>query len=137
MELQNLIIGLTGVIFLVFYLAQSVKTKLYRKQAVKTEGVVTDLVIGGHTRPLCYHPIVKFKLTDGFYVSHQNSFGSSPSLFKQGEIVELLYLPENPAEFIILSKNPQKFYVIFLILGLLTFGYFLFNLVNELLMIGK
>jgi hypothetical protein len=32
-----------------------------------------------------------------------------------GEIVELLYLPENPGEFIILSKNPQKFNVIFLI----------------------
>ena len=133
MEFQNLIIGLTGVIFLVFYIVQRDKTKHYRKHAIKTQGVVTYLVLARSSRrPNCFHPVVEFKLADGLEVSHENSFGSTPALFKKGEIVELLYLPEDPGEFIILSKNPQKFYVIFLVIGLLTFGYFLFNLVNEL-----
>jgi hypothetical protein len=138
MEFQNLMIGLIGIFFLIFYIAQRDKTKHYRKHAIKTQGVVTDLVLARSSRrPNCYHPIVEFKLADGLEVSHENSFGSTPPLFKKGEIVELLYLPEKPGDFIILSKNPQKFYVIFLIIGLLAFGYFLFNLTNEFLKMGK
>jgi len=134
MELQNLIIGLIGIVFLLIYLIQRDKLKRYRKQGIKTQGIVIDLVIDGQNR--MYYPVVKFTLVDGYHVLHQSSFGSRPALYKAGETIELLYIPEKPSEFIILGKYSEKLYVLFLIIGLMTFGYFIFNLANDLCISG-
>lgn len=127
MEYESLFIGLIGVIFLIVCLIQHDKLKLYRKQGVKTQGRVLELANEGRM----YHPVVRFTLTDGYHVTHKSSFGSRPSLFKEGETVELLYLPEKPEDFIIISKNAEKLYIVLLVFGLAAFGYFLFNLVRD------
>ncbi len=129
MELQSLIVGILGIVCLLAYLTQRDKLKHYRKRGVKTQGIVIDLVASGRNRMYC--PIVRFTLADGDHVQHKSSSGSNPALFKTGETIELLYLPEEPSEFIITSKHSEKFYVLFLIIGLLAFGYFMFNLVKD------
>lgn len=134
MELQSFIFGLIGIASLLIYLNQRDKLKNYRKRGIKTQGVVTELVVSGRNR--MYHPMVRFTLTDGYHVVHQSSSGSSPALFKAGETVELLYLPEEPSEFIIIGKHSEKFHVLFLIIGLLAFGYFMFNIVKYFHVVG-
>ncbi|HKG06993.1 MAG TPA: DUF3592 domain-containing protein [Pedobacter sp.] len=129
MEYKSLFVGLIGIIFLIIYLVQRDKLKLYRKLGVKTQGTVTDLIAEGRNR--MYHPVVRFTLADGYHVNHKSSFGSRPSLFTEGEAVELLYLPEKPEEFIIISKNSEKLHIVFMIIGVLAFGYFLFTLVKD------
>ena len=129
MELQSLIIGVIGIISLLTYLSQRDKLKHYTKRGIKVEGIVTDLVASDRNR--MYHPIVRFTLADGYHVEHKSSSGSNPPLFKIGDSVELLYLPEEPSEFIAISKHSEKFYVLFLIIGLLAFGYFIFSLVKD------
>lgn len=131
MELQPLIIGLIGIVFLLVYLTQRDKLKLYRKRGIKTQGIVIDLVASGRNR--MYYPMVRFTLPDGYHEVHQSSFGSNPALFKAGEIVELLYLSEEPSKFVIIGKHSEKSHVLFLVIGLLAFGYFMFNLAKELL----
>jgi len=129
MEYESLFVGLIGIIFLIIYLLQKDKLKLYRKLGIKTQGRVTDLIVEGRNR--MYHPVVRFTLADGYHVNHKSSFGSRPSLFKEGETVELLHLPEKPEDFIIISKNSERLHIVFMIIGLLAFGYFLFNLIKD------
>lgn len=129
MEYESLFVGLIGIIFLIIYLLQKDKLKLYRKLGIKTQGRVTDLIVEGRNR--MYHPVVRFTLADGYHVNHKSSFGSRPPLFKEGETVELLYLPEKPEDFIIISKNSERLHIVFMMIGLLAFGYFLFNLIKD------
>jgi len=77
MELQSIIAGILGIVFLLAYLTQRDKLKHYRKRGVKVKGIVIDLVASGKDRMYC--PIVRFTLADGYHVEHKSSSGSNPA----------------------------------------------------------
>jgi len=76
-----------------------------------------------------YYPNIQFSLPSGRITQFSSDTGSKPPVFRQGDVVEVVYEPENPGEFAILGEN-KLLLTIFSIIGytLLFFGGFIFVL---------
>jgi len=130
MDNLNLLLGLSGLIFIIFYIARYKKSKDYQKNGIRTQGTVVEVSLFYDSRQeRYYYPIVKYALQDGTWVTEKYSDGSYPSLFKKGEQVELIYKQEDPSSYIIISKT-KHVDKIFLIIGVLAILFFLYHLIK-------
>jgi hypothetical protein len=73
------------------------RSKNLLANGIKTEGTVIDLIgrrgsKGGTT----YTPQVGFKAMDGREITFMGHVGSNPPSFQVGQIVPVVYLPNNP-----------------------------------------
>lgn len=74
-----------------------------------------------------YTPVVHYTTHSGKSVSFRSSYSSSPPAYDIGEIVEVIYNPQNPEKAVIKGEG-QWFRIIFMIVGgiVIIFGISLF-----------
>ncbi len=68
----------------------------FAANALKVRGVVIELVKDDSGDGLIYRPLVRFIDLSGIEQNFQGQVGSNPSAFKVGELVKVLYHPEQP-----------------------------------------
>jgi len=100
-----------------FGLFRVFRRKQYKRSGIRVDGVVTDVVMDGRN----YYPIVRYETLDGVEVEDEYSLGTSPSAFKKGEHVAVLYKPENCKKFIIDNKKSEYIEFGIIAIGLLVF----------------
>ncbi|PYF74063.1 DUF3592 domain-containing protein [Pedobacter nutrimenti] len=126
MENNFVVFAVIGLALILMYFIRYRKRKDYQLNAIKTTGVVVDVVVEFKGVGRFYYPIVSFTLNDGTWVREKYSDGSTPSLFKKGEQVELLYKSDDPASFMIVNDKSNYFDKILLAIGVIIILYSLF-----------
>ena len=93
---------LVGVGFLIAAIALFVNKRTYLKDAISTEGTVTELIRtrsrskSSSSTSTTYRPVVEFKTKDGSIVEFTSSTGSNPPSYSRGESVGIYYDEEFP-----------------------------------------
>lgn len=96
--MESKIVGLV-VTFLIFMYGVHMlySRRKYKKIGVKTKGIISSIV-----RELnVSYPIVVFKTQDGREIIKRYSIGTNMPIFAKGEVVDVLYLQDNPEHYII------------------------------------
>ncbi|RYF15383.1 MAG: DUF3592 domain-containing protein [Flavobacteriales bacterium] len=95
---------LAGVIFMIIGLLRILKGRNLTKIGISVKGKVVRIVSGkGNAR--VFYPIVQFLTEQGKSFEEMSSFGTYPSLYKKGDMVDIMYDPVKPVQFVILSKK--------------------------------
>ena len=89
--------GLVGIGMLVGGIFFFISTKQFVRTALRTQGTVVDLILrknedGRYT----YAPKVTFTANNGDQYTFVSGASANPPAFDRGEIIEVLYLAENP-----------------------------------------
>jgi len=87
------VIGL-GMLVGSFFLYQN--TMEFLAAAVKTDGVVVDLVRSRSSDSTTYAPTIRFKTTNGTMIEFTSSTSSNPPSYSRGELVAIIYLADDP-----------------------------------------
>lgn len=123
-----LLIG--GFIIILIAINRYSKFSQYKKEGVKTKAKIIDLeeVWTIRQRVAMWHPLVRFTLHNGDWFTGRYVDGQNPAAFKKGQDVEVLYLEDEPDQFIIVK--PRKIYleVVILLVGVLVILMGLFKL---------
>jgi len=109
---------------------------LFRQGAIQVQGEVIDLSENCDDDGCTYSPIVQFTTTQDEIVYYHSTYGSYPSEFEIGEVVNIQYKSDNPEKAMI-SGEGGLFRFIFMGVGGIIFlvGLILFalNLKNSIL----
>ena len=123
-----LLIG--GLIIILIAINRYNKFSQYKKEGIKTKAKIIDLeeVWTIRQRVAMWHPLVRFTLQNGDWFTGRYTDGQSPAAFQKGQDVEVLYLEDEPGQFIIVK--PRKIYleVVILLVGVLVILMGLFKL---------
>lgn len=98
----NLIILLTGFIFIAVALFIFVRTIKYETNGVKTDAVITDITTRYSGSDEEYDVYVEFYVEGVRYAGKLNSYESS---FYEGKSIVIYYMPDNPNDFVHGSHN--------------------------------
>ena len=98
-----------GTVLITLAIISSLKTQSFMAPAVKTEGVVTDLIatLSSRTsstgttsiagRSYVYAPVVQFQTNNGKSITFESSVSSNPPDYAVGDSVQVLYIEDNPS----------------------------------------
>lgn len=93
-----------GGIFAVAGLRGVLHWNSFRRRAVTCTGLVTEIRAKAESRGsdatnrTIYYPVLAFRTVDGKEVQTQAQNGSSPTLLKEGQQVNVLYDPKDPTQ---------------------------------------
>lgn len=102
----------------------------YQKNGVRTKGIVEDLIKEyekGDTN-YSYYPVIYYTTNEGREIQKKYDLGTNPASYKIKQEVEVIYLPENPLEYIINDARSRYIYYAFAVVGILLFLMSLFFL---------
>jgi len=112
---ENLLLLIVGLVVTSIGLFKYRQRILYRQTGIQVEGHVIDLIStrGG------YFPVISFKTLTGSEITERYSAGSRPAAYQRGELVQVMYLEENPKFFILAGKKSANREMLWLVLGIL------------------
>jgi hypothetical protein len=134
---SNLIVGviftLLGGLFVLIGLFLFIRTRMFISRAQEVKGTVIHMVYrhsseGGGG----YSPVYQFRAINGQMVEIQDSLSSNPPMFHEGQVIDVLYDPENPQKARI--KKWMNLYFVPILLGGLGF---IFGGVGVVLLIAQ
>ena len=122
---------ITAIIFIVISIAAILGGVYIRYQClfilrtgVETEGIVYDTENTTFNNSAISFPVIRFITHKSEWITETYKIGGFPGFYKQGKKVKIVYLPDEPKKFIIISKLTQLvpllitfFGLIFLIIG--------------------
>jgi hypothetical protein len=112
---------LIGLIFTAVGAWLFVDAVMFRKTAVKADGVVVGMVESSD-RDNSYYPVVEFTSPEGIAVRFKYNVSSSPPMFEVGEKVRVIFDPKRPGDVTIDSWLSWLLQGIFLFIGLIFLG---------------
>ena len=112
----GVVFGLVGGLLAVIGIFLFIRTRMFISKAQEVKGTVIRMVYshsseGGGG----YSPVYQFRTITGQTVEVQDSLSSNPPMFHEGQIVDVLYDPENPYKARI--KKWMNLYFVSLLLG--------------------
>lgn len=110
-----------------FGLFKFFRRKQYKRSGIRVDAIVSDVVMSGRN----YYPIVRYETLDGIEVEEEYSLGTSPSAFKKGERIAVLYKQDNCKKFIIDHKKSEYIEYAIIAIGALVFMIFGFYLMDS------
>lgn len=130
-EYQTFGFLLAGIILMLIAYVKLRDFSKYQKNGVRTKGVVEDLIKEyekGDTN-YSYYPVIYYKTNEGREIQKKYDLGTNPASYKIKQEVEVIYLPENPLEYIINDARSRYIYYAFAVVGMLLFlmGLFFLN----------
>ncbi|OQB24220.1 MAG: hypothetical protein BWY11_01294 [Firmicutes bacterium ADurb.Bin182] len=123
------IIGLAFIGLGVFLLNNSLKLV---QNGIKTEATVIDYRRDTSGNNVTYKPVVEFKLTSGETIQSIDDLGSSNRQFTKGQKVQIIYMEDDPDNFVINSFfRVYGFPCIFIVAGGLALILITGNLIKQ------
>lgn len=87
-----------GCLMLAFAVLVLINTKRFIAGAASTQGTVVELIEKRDSDGSTYKPVVRYQAPDGRVITYTASFSSNPPAYDVGEIVEVLYAPDDPQD---------------------------------------
>ena len=107
---------LFGLLFFLVGSGMTMHQRTLEKQGIEAQGTVVGLQENYDSDGSTYAPIVQFKTADGQSVEFVSTYFSSPSAYKVGESVIVVYPPNDPGRTVI-KGDGQLLHVIFMLAG--------------------
>lgn len=96
----DLIIGivfpLVGLLLVMIGLFIFVRTRMFIGKSQEVKGTVVRMVYSSSSDGGGYAPVYRFKTIEGTSVEASDNLHSNPPQFKEGQVVDVLYDPQNP-----------------------------------------
>lgn len=89
---------IVGVIFLVIGLKMYSHQQNFSKTGIAAEATVINIVSHKSSDSVTYRPEVEFQTKTGETVQVVHSMGTNPPKYKKGDVVDIIYSPDNPYE---------------------------------------
>lgn len=119
---SNSVVGLfifliVGVVFLIIGLKMYSRQQNFAKTGVAVSATVVNIVSQKSSDSVTYKPEVEFQTKSGETIQVVHSMGSNPSRYKKGDVVDIIYSPDNPYE-IMMDSAFEKVVFPFIFIGL-------------------
>ncbi|MBP7176376.1 MAG: DUF3592 domain-containing protein [Thermoclostridium sp.] len=89
---------IVGVLFLIIGLRMYSSQQNFAKTGVTVEATVINIVSHKSSDSVTYRPEVEFRTKTGETIQVIHNMGSNPSKYKKGDVVNVIYSPDNPYE---------------------------------------
>ncbi len=108
-----------GVIFIIVGMYLVWKQNQISESGITTEGIIYDFETeySTTTNSGSLTPVVRFLTEDKTWITEKTSIATLPGLFKKGETINVIYLPEDPKTFFIKDKRSLWGVYLFVIIG--------------------
>ncbi len=90
------VMAISGPLFLIGALVAYTDTRMFIARAVRTEGIVVEMVAGGLGSHITNAPVFTFSDDSGVEYTTLSALDSTPPTYKVGEKITVLYDPDNP-----------------------------------------
>ena len=132
----TLIIGivfpLVGGLLLAIGVFLLIRTRMFISKAQEVKGTVIRMVYTRSSEGGGYSPVYQFRTIEGQVVEVQDGLSSNPPMFKEGQVIDVLYDPANPQ-----SARIKKFMSLYFVSILLSGLGLIFGCVGVAMLIGK
>lgn len=110
-----------GLIFIIVGMYLVWKQKKISESGISTEGIIYDFETeySKTTNSGSLTPVVRFLTEDKTWITEKTSIGTLPGLFKKGETINVIYLPEDPKTFFIKDKRSRWGIYFFVFIGII------------------
>jgi hypothetical protein len=133
--IDELIILAGGAFLSVWGMGKIIERRKLLKTGVKVAGEVFRLekrTSGGKKPSTLYYPVIRYVTLDKEWITEEYGVGSNPSVYKEGEIVKVIYDPADYKYFIIDDFMSKAFGIILMaVAGLLIIGVFIYYILNQ------
>ena len=94
----GIVFSLVGFLLMVIGVFILVRTRMFISTSQEVKGTVTHLIASsGSEGGTVYAPVFKFTTIQGQVIEVEEKVASNPPQFSQGQVVDILYDPENPS----------------------------------------
>jgi len=130
-EYQTFGFLLAGIIFILIAYVKLRDLSKYQKNGIRTKGIVEDLIKEYNRRgtDYSYYPVIYYQTNEGREIQKKYDLGTNPASYKIKQEVEIIYLAENPSEYMINDAKSRYIYYAFAVIGIVAFliGLFFIN----------
>lgn len=122
-EYQTFGFLLAGIIFILIAYVKLRNLSKYQKNGIRTKGIVEDLIKEYNRRRTnySYYPVIYYQTNEGREIQKKYDLGTNPASYKIKQEVEIIYLAENPLEYIINDAKSRYIYYAFAVIGIVAF----------------
>lgn len=92
----GVVFSLVGLLLAAIAAFVLVRTRTFLGKAQEVKGTVVRLVYSSSSKGGGYSPVFRFKTIGGQSIEVSDNLRSNPPLFQEGQVVDILYDPENP-----------------------------------------
>lgn len=131
--IEDIVILSIGGIMSLIAITFSNKQKRIKKIGLTTEGIVYELSDDPSSSFNLRYPVIRFTTLNQEWVTEVANIGMFPGFFKKGQRVTVIYVRENPKQFIINSRTNDFVIYAMLIIGLLLILLSIYKLVQVIL----
>ena len=131
--IDDFVILAIGVTILLIAVNFFYKHKKIKKNGIITEGVVFELLNSSISSINLRYPIIRFTTLDQEWITETANNGALPGFYKKGQRVKIIYLQENPKQFIINSKANDILIYGMMVIGFLLIFLSIFKLIQVVL----
>ncbi len=112
----GIVFSLVGGLLAAIAVFSLIRTRIFIRKAQEVKGTIIQMVYsrsseGGGS----YSPVYQFNTIEGQTIVVADSLSSNPPMFKEGQVIDVLYDPENPQKARI--KKWMSLYFVPLLLG--------------------
>jgi sugar-specific transcriptional regulator TrmB len=93
------------------------------KNGLEVEGIVYDFIAGDNNQSNTKYPIIRFVTSKKEWITETYGIGSILGSFKKGQVVTVVYNPDNPKEFFVKSAITSYAISTAMILGIIMFAF--------------
>jgi len=93
----GLIFGSVGFILIALALFFLVRTRSFINNSLQTQGTITQMAYSSDSEGGGYTPVFRFRTMQGQEVEVAGGLRSNPPQFKVGQVIDVLYDPDNPS----------------------------------------
>jgi hypothetical protein len=108
---------IVGVVFLIIGLKMYSRQQNFAKTGIAVSATVVNIVSHKSSDSITYRPEVEFQTKTGETIQVVHSMGSNPPKYKKGDVVDIIYSPDNPYE-IMMDSAFEKVVFPFIFIGL-------------------
>jgi hypothetical protein len=129
------IIFTVGVFAIVWGIGKMSERRKLLKTGIRVEGVVFKLeerFSNNKDRMPIYYPVIRYLTLNKEWITKEYESGTNPSAYKEGDIVNVIYDPDDNNHFIIDGFLNRIFGFVLIIIGILTIaGVFVYYILKQ------
>jgi hypothetical protein len=92
----GVVFSLVGLLLVAIAAFVLVRTRAFLGKAQEVKGTVIRMVYSSDSDGGGYSPVFRFKTIGGQSIEVSDNLRSNPPMFQEGQVVDILYDPENP-----------------------------------------
>jgi len=133
--IDELILLAGGTFLIVWGIGKINERRKLLKSGIKVDGVVFRLeerLSSGTDRMLLYYPVIRYVTLDKNWITEEYGVGSNPSVYKEGDIVKIIYDPADQKHFIIDNFSTKIFGWVLALIGVaILAGVLIYYILNQ------